>query len=46
MAEPDIALGIDVGGTFTDVLALNRDTGKVVSAFKVLSTPENLAAVR
>ena len=44
MAEPDIALGIDVGGTFTDVLALNRDTGKLVSAFKVLSTPENLAA--
>ena len=44
MAESDIALGIDVGGTFTDVLALNRDTGKLVSAFKVLSTPENLAA--
>ena len=44
MAEPDIALGIDVGGTFTDVLALDRDAGKLVSAFKVLSTPGNLAA--
>ena len=44
MAKSEIALGIDVGGTFTDVLALNRDTGKLVSAFKILSTPEDLAA--
>ena len=39
----DIALGIDVGGTFTDVLALDREGEKLVSAFKVLSRPENLS---
>ena len=43
MTEADIALGIDVGGTFTDVLALDRDTGVLVSAFKVPSTPNNPA---
>lgn len=39
MAQNDIALGIDVGGTFTDVLALNRRSAKIISAFKVPSTP-------
>jgi len=38
-----ITLGIDVGGTFTDVLALDRRSGKIVSAFKVPSTPSNPA---
>ena len=39
--EDKIALGIDVGGTFTDVLALDRASGKIVSAFKVPSTPSD-----
>ena len=43
MAESNIALGIDVGGTFTDVLALDRNSGELVSACKILSTPENPA---
>jgi N-methylhydantoinase A len=38
-----IALGIDVGGTFTDVLALDRASGKIVSAFKVPSPPSDPA---
>ncbi len=39
LREDRIALGIDVGGTFTDVLALDRASGKIISAFKVPSTP-------
>lgn len=38
-----IALGIDVGGTFTDVLALDLETGAVTAAFKLPSTPANPA---
>jgi N-methylhydantoinase A len=38
-----IALGIDVGGTFTDVLALDLETGAVTAAFKLPSTPVNPA---
>ncbi len=38
-----IALGIDVGGTFTDVLALDLKTGAVTAAFKLPSTPANPA---
>lgn len=34
-------VGIDVGGTFTDVVAVDRDTGVVLIARKVLSTPED-----
>ena len=34
MARNDIALGIDVGGTFTDVLAFDRTSGVIISAFK------------
>ncbi len=34
-----VVLGIDVGGTFTDMLALDRETGAVVAAFKLPSTP-------
>lgn len=33
-------LGVDVGGTFTDLLLINEDTGKTFTA-KVLSTPED-----
>lgn len=41
MSDADIALGIDVGGTFTDVLAMDRRRGALISAFKVPSTPRN-----
>ena len=34
----DIILGVDVGGTFTDVLALDRATGAIIDAVKVPST--------
>lgn len=33
-------LGVDVGGTFTDLLLINEDTGETHTA-KVLSTPED-----
>jgi N-methylhydantoinase A len=39
----NITLGIDVGGTFTDVLAFDHDKGTIFSAFKVPSTPQNPA---
>ena len=38
-----LALGIDVGGTFTDVLALDLKTGVVTAAFKLPSTPADPA---
>lgn len=41
MSEVQIVLGVDVGGTFTDVLAMDRASGEVVSAFKVPSTPSD-----
>lgn len=41
--EADIVLGIDVGGTFTDVLALDRSSGAVTAVFKLPSTPSNPA---
>ena len=43
MPANNIALGVDVGGTFTDVLALDRAAGTIVSAFKVPSTPADPA---
>ena len=43
MKEQKYIVGIDVGGTFTDVLALDRVSGKIVSAFKVPSTPSDPA---
>lgn len=39
---PDAAIGVDVGGTFTDVVVLDRISGKL-SVDKVLSTPDRLA---
>jgi N-methylhydantoinase A len=36
-------LGVDVGGTFTDVLLLAEETGELTIA-KVLSTPEDQSA--
>jgi N-methylhydantoinase A len=41
--SPDIILGVDVGGTFTDVLALDRASGTIVAAIKVPSTSANPA---
>lgn len=37
----DVLVAIDVGGTFTDILALDRATGAIVAAFKVPSTPSD-----
>ncbi len=36
-------IGIDVGGTFTDVIALAPASGQIVATFKVPSTPEDPA---
>lgn len=38
-----LALGIDIGGTFTDVVMINRSDGSVCTA-KVLTTPDDPAA--
>ena len=40
MASPAYRLGVDVGGTFTDLLLLREDTGQTWRA-KVPSTPED-----
>ena len=40
MGSPSYRLGVDVGGTFTDLLLLREDTGQTWRA-KVPSTPEN-----
>lgn len=40
MASPSYRLGVDVGGTFTDLLLLREDTGDTWRA-KVPSTPED-----
>ena len=40
MASPSYRLGVDVGGTFTDLLLLREDTGETWRA-KVPSTPED-----
>ncbi len=39
----NIALGIDTGGTFTDAVLVDHDTGEVVAAAKALTTRHNLA---
>jgi N-methylhydantoinase A len=38
-----LRIGIDTGGTFTDVVALDEDTGEIVTT-KTSSTPANPAA--
>ena len=35
-------LGIDIGGTFTDVVLLSEETG-AIETLKVLTTPEDVA---
>ena len=37
----DVALGTDVGGTFTDILALDLRHGRILSSAKILSTPQD-----
>ena len=39
---PDVRLGVDVGGTFTDFVAFNPDSGSF-SVGKTLTTPHDLA---
>lgn len=39
MAHRDILIGIDIGGTFTDAIVVDRGTREVLLAFKVPSTP-------
>ncbi len=34
-------IGVDVGGTFTDAVALHGDSGELLAAFKLPSTPED-----
>ncbi|MDN5844463.1 MAG: hydantoinase/oxoprolinase family protein, partial [Alcaligenaceae bacterium] len=43
MVDPSLLIGIDVGGTFTDVIALEPNGGQIVAAFKIPSTPEDPA---
>ena len=40
-AASTVTLGIDVGGTFTDVLALDPASGEIIAAVKLPSTPDD-----
>lgn len=40
--EMSMRIGIDIGGTFTDFVVLDSDTGEIVT-FKLLPTPKNPA---
>jgi N-methylhydantoinase A/oxoprolinase/acetone carboxylase beta subunit len=39
----NLALGIDTGGTYTDAVIIDYDTGQVVASAKALTTREDLA---
>ena len=43
MISNDLLIGVDIGGTFTDVAVVKRATRRVLRAFKVPSTPEDPA---
>ena len=43
VSSPEIVIGVDVGGTFIDIVAVEKGGG-VVRSEKVLSTPEDLSA--
>ena len=36
-----IAIGIDIGGTFTDIMIQNKDSGEIIKQYKVSTTPKN-----
>lgn len=38
-----LVVGADVGGTFTDIVAVDPGTGRLAAAFKLPSTPDNPA---
>src|SRR5512133_3906087 len=40
---PNLGLGIDTGGTYTDAAILSMDTGQVLSKAKALTTRHDLA---
>lgn len=37
-----LVLGIDTGGTYTDSVIMDSDTGKIISGEKALTTKDNL----
>ena len=39
----NLALGIDTGGTYTDAVIIDHDTGQVMTSAKALTTREDLA---
>lgn len=39
----NLSLGIDTGGTYTDAVLVNHDTGEVLASAKALTTRHNLA---
>lgn len=41
--KKSIRLGIDVGGTFTDIIAIDEKSGEVYQQFKIPSTPSDPA---
>jgi N-methylhydantoinase A len=43
MTLPEILIGIDIGGTFTDAIVFDRRTRQVLLAFKTPSTPTDPA---
>ena len=36
----EMVLGVDIGGTFTDVLAFERDSGRIIGAVKLPSSAD------
>jgi len=42
MAKPGLLLGVDIGGTFTDLLLFNPETGSM-DFKKILTTPDDLS---
>ena len=40
---PPTRVGVDVGGTFTDAVVFSPDTGRIIDAFKLPSTPADPA---
>ena len=39
----DYSLAIDIGGTFTDIVAVDPADGRIAAAFKLPTTPDNPA---